>query len=282
MLLNLFILLSLQISWVSPQNNFETCSAKQQEMILSRILSCRPIETVIPLDYPFNDTYSLMKPTHVSVKRCQGSCFSNNCIAKQIINRNVDVLYFPRSSNPDGTISPICSSVIVQDHITCGCGCSITADECTDTGMDIRVYLPGECRCACRDVSKRGNCLKQGNFWNFQTCECMCQNPNSWPICPTGYSFDFNVGACHCVPPAEVASILLEIALVLAFVSGIIILWAVFKYATQARATSRVRVRPNYIATFRNRLFSRMESEDDGEEREELKFFVWLPSVWNR
>eukprot|EP00096_Caligus_rogercresseyi_P005903 TRINITY_DN21966_c0_g1_i1.p1 TRINITY_DN21966_c0_g1~~TRINITY_DN21966_c0_g1_i1.p1 ORF type:complete len:273 (-),score=36.35 TRINITY_DN21966_c0_g1_i1:326-1144(-) len=248
----------------SAEGVFETCSAGQQESILGGIQSCKPIETVVPLEFYPNENYSFVKPKYVSVQRCQGSCFSNNhhsCMATNSKSRDVEVLIYPRSPHSDGTLSPTCSSMSVQDHVACACGCSVTQADCEDEGRGLRTYLPGECRCACRDVSQRSTCLREGHYWNAQTCECMCLNPQAWPICPTGYSFDYGIGACHCAPPAEVASLLLEITLVLALVAGVIILWSVVKTCLAS----------TYIHSFRSRLFSRMESES--EEREELRFF---------
>ena len=55
------------------EDDFETCTRQDHLEIQRQIVGCQPRDTVVPLTLP-NSSYMSVVPSHVTVKRCAGSC----------------------------------------------------------------------------------------------------------------------------------------------------------------------------------------------------------------
>ena len=118
------------------------------------------------------------------VDRCSGSCINSHhtCVPTKTRKVKVPVMLSVRSAAPGPTVTE-CAETEVEEHVECGCGCHMTADQC-ETGRG-QQFLASECRCTCVDSEARDNCLRRGWFWNQDSCTCMCPNM-PYPTCPSG------------------------------------------------------------------------------------------------
>ena len=104
-----------------------------------------------------------------------------------------------------------CSTVSVEVHDSCTCGCKTTSDQCSE----IQRFVPRECKCVCADTVAKRSCRDQGNYWDETSCSCVCLPTEQWPDrCPAGYAFNPSIETCACVSISEVASSVLEILIV--------------------------------------------------------------------
>jgi len=198
---------------------FTQCLSHKIESILTRtatgsVEGCQTRPTVIPLPKPQAE-YSHVIPTHYQVDRCSGSCMNSHhtCVPSTKRTIKVPVMLSLRSAAP-GRTPTVCAETEVEEHLTCVCGCHMTADECSDD----QFFLAEECRCTCGNAEARDSCLARGWFWNQDTCTCMCPNM-PYPTCPSGYAFDLTESCkCKAVSGGGGSSAFIELMVVLASV----------------------------------------------------------------
>ena len=106
----------------------------------------------------------------------------------------MDVLLMPQHSQ--GGVAPNeCAIIPVEEHLSCTCGCKITADHCSE----IQRFESRECKCICADTAAKRTCQTQGNYWDETSCSCLCLPRTQWTDCHSGYAFNPSIGTCACV-----------------------------------------------------------------------------------
>ena len=162
-------------------------------------------------------------PDTVPVERCQGGCSlpAHACHPTQVVEREVEVMLV-LARWPHGEHQVVCSSLQVEDHLDCGCGCEVKPEHCSHR----HYYQESTCRCLCRHTEERAVCIESGRTWDHNTCTCTCPR-YTWTSCSTGYVFDYS-SSCTCVLISALASqgllpalILLTLALVAAVAVGL-------------------------------------------------------------
>ena len=219
--MNTITMLVMMIVMVLPSTNTMECSANQMEYIIAQGSQegCWPRKVIVKVPYE-SDDYQLMAPTHVEVRRCQGSCghFHHSCIPETITKRKIPVI-FTEKTVEQGVTASLCGEVEVEDHERCQCGCPLKEQHCTAA----QVFLPYECRCSCINLGERDSCLDKGWHWDRDTCQCMCPG-RPYPACPSSYVFDYST-TCSCVELQNSAFLELEVVLLvfsLCLVGGIL------------------------------------------------------------
>ena len=192
MLLTIFLLMFLNSIYGMESNQ---CSPNQLQETLSRATKeeCRPRPVIVPVPNP-TDTLQLMAPTHVEVMRCVGSCshFQHSCVPSEVKMKSVP-LVLTEHTIEQGFASSYCGEVEIEEHISCDCGCQLSTMSCSP----YQLFLPYECRCACKNAEERDSCLSQGWHWDRDSCQCMCPG-RPYPMCPSSYMFDY-LYTCSCV-----------------------------------------------------------------------------------
>ena len=228
---------SIQIlAFLSPQGvgGFE-CSAGQQQRILDSVVKCSVSPVMLDLRHliltsnsslgvPVEEVVQVV-PDTVPVERCQGGCSlpAHACHPTQVVEREVEVMLV-LARWPHGEHQVVCSSLQVEDHLDCGCGCEVKPEHCSHR----HYYQESTCRCLCRHTEERAVCIESGRTWDHNTCTCTCPR-YTWTSCSTGYVFDYS-SSCTCVLISALASqgllpalILLTLALV-ALLGGALVL----------------------------------------------------------
>jgi len=198
------------------------CTQAQMVSILGRQAgeaSCQPTATIVPVEVGDGDQL-VLAPSHIEVKRCQGSCplAALSCLPATVKQVPVSALLSPPTFSI-GQAQPVCHTAQVEEHTSCHCGCPIGPEDCPSS--DKHYFLPYECRCACRREEGRASCLARGWLWDSGSCECICPG-RPYPHCPTQYVFDYQA-SCSCVPIHAGAFSQLEVGLVLLAASCLLI-----------------------------------------------------------
>ncbi len=166
---------------------------------------------MVKLPLPADASIDEVIPSHVVVKRCAGVCHQGNVYHQCVpntgsrVDRKVEVLF--RRTDSDGQGSLECSTVSVEEHESCKCGCDVEAVHCKDT--QVRIYVLNECtecttiflsfqvydhhfcKCRCRDSDARAKChaARIRKFWDDANCRCVCRQ-EEYKECSTGFVFD--------------------------------------------------------------------------------------------
>ena len=211
------------------------CSVGQQQRILDSVVKCSTSPVMLDLRHlilasnrslgvPVEEVVQVV-PDTVAVSRCKGGCNlpAHSCHPTQVVERQVEVMLV-LARWPQGEHQVVCSSIQVEDHLACGCGCEVKPDHCSQR----HYYQESTCRCLCRHTEERAVCIESGRTWDHNTCTCTCPR-HTWTSCSTGYVFDYS-SSCSCVLISALASqgllpalILLTLAL-LAFLGGGLVL----------------------------------------------------------
>ena len=219
---------------VEQVGGFE-CSVGQQQRILDSVVECSTSPVMLDLRHlilasnsslgvPVEEVVQVV-PDTVAVSRCKGGCNlpAHSCHPTQVVERQVEVMLV-LARWPHGEHQVVCSSIQVEDHLACGCGCEVKPDHCSQR----HYYQETTCRCLCRHTEERAVCIESGRTWDHNTCTCTCPR-HTWTSCSTGYVFDYS-SSCSCVLISALASqgllpalILLTLAL-MAFLGGGLVL----------------------------------------------------------
>ena len=156
---------------------------------------CRPRKVTVELDtrsaWP---GHALLAPTHSEVSRCVGSCghYFHSCNPTSIGSIKMPVI-MSEITVKEGVTETRCGHIEIEEHLTCGCGCDVTDDTCTED----QTFLQFECRCVCNNHNDRDLCLARGRRWDRDSCTCQCPG-GPYPTCPNGYVYDY-LNTCGCV-----------------------------------------------------------------------------------
>jgi hypothetical protein len=173
------------------------CSGEQMKSIMGAGEGkevCMPRPTVVELP-SLSPDYELVAPTHVSVARCGGSCPHSyfSCVPAETTYKDIPVMITEHSITP-GVVTSLCTTLSMEEHMSCQCGCQATPSDCTT----MQTFVPYECSCACMDKGARAACVAAGWHWDSPTCQCMCPD-RPYPACPSSYVYDY-IDRCACVP----------------------------------------------------------------------------------
>ena len=190
------------------------CSDQAQQSAIMRSyspdISCKPRPVIVPLTPEhlahLPPGHKLVISTHAEVTRCSGSCAHSSylsCVPSKVSTKEVWVSLAPASVSP-GVQEMMCTSVKVEQHEECQCGCHVTSEDCNAH----QVYQPHLCQCSCADQAARAQCRDKGWTWDSSLCQCMCPG-QPYPTCPTGYFYDY-IDTCSCITPHVPGSIFLK------------------------------------------------------------------------
>ena len=196
------------------------CSAIHRNTLLSSVVKCSTGPVMLDLRHlilasnsslgvPVEEVVQVV-PDTVAVSRCKGGCNlpAHSCHPTQVVKRQVEVMLV-LARWPQGEHQVVCSSIQVEDHLACGCGCEVKPEHCSQR----HYYQESTCRCLCRHTEERAVCIESGRTWDHNTCTCTCPR-HTWTSCSTGYVFDYS-SSCSCVLISALASQGLLPALVL-------------------------------------------------------------------
>jgi len=202
------------------------CSNDAMGQIFAEMPTCLPRDTIVKLPLPEDASVDEVIPSHVVVKRCSGVCHEGNvyhqCVPKSGARTNQVFEVLLRKTNADGMSEMACSTVHIESHDSCKCGCDVEAAQCSN----LQNYDHHFCKCRCKESREREQCRLDGarKFWDESNCRCLCKE--RLKECSKGFYYD-SVTTCECVrEPAvnvagtEVIVTLLVIILVLAVVAG--------------------------------------------------------------
>ena len=187
------------------------CGSQHQSSILTSMPACSPrhhlLETRhllpssnITVELGVEEVVQVM-PDVVWVERCGGGCHmpGHRCAPSQVEVRQVEVMVV-MARWPQGEHQVVCTSLQVEEHSSCTCGCRVRPQHCSAT----QTYHPASCSCLCSNLEERATCLREGKTWDQEECRCRCP-AHAWTSCSTGYIFDFS-GSCSCVLISLVSS----------------------------------------------------------------------------
>jgi len=198
------------------------CTSEQMQSIMGAGEGrevCRPRPTIVEVP-SLRQEHQLVAPSHVEVNRCGGSCPHSyfSCVPSEVQYKDVPVILTERSITP-GVVTSLCTSLSVEEHVSCQCGCKVRPEDCSST----QAFVPYECSCACMNKEERAACLAAGWHWDRSICQCMCPG-RPYPACPSSYVFDYQE-KCACVPLQYYAFTELELVFVIllvGFVGGLV------------------------------------------------------------
>ena len=212
------------------------CSATHRNAIFSSVVKCSTSPVMLDLRHlilasnsslgvPVEEVVQVV-PDTVAVSRCKGGCNlpAHSCHPTQVVERQVEVMLV-LARWPQGEHQVVCSSIQVEDHLACGCGCEVKPEHCSQR----HYYQESTCRCLCRHTEERAVCIESGRTWDHNTCTCTCPR-HTWTSCSTGYVFDYS-SSCSCVLISALASqgllpalVLLTLALVVLLGGGLLLI----------------------------------------------------------
>ena len=206
---------------LSALSSVSSCSNSQMQAAwmsnADPVTSCQPRPTIISLSEAASGLgHSLSAPTHVEVARCGGSCPQSHssmlsCVPAKVTSKMVPVMVTPVTVT-SGVQEDVCTSIRVEIHESCKCGCEVTPMDCNPKQVNyilfmirsklsfhvVQVYVPHRCACEC-DHSRKAECVVRGWDWDPRLCQCSCPSHGlPYPACPTGYIFDY-LEECKCV-----------------------------------------------------------------------------------
>ena len=144
------------------------------------------------VELPRPDDVVLYYPMCVRIARCSGCCISSRlkCTPTNITEQSVEVTLLKYNADRKKLIVTGIETYKFEKHEDCGCQCIQQASDCNHH----QIYIPHECRCACRDSSKAAECSADvKKIWQSDQCSCVCKHRSS---CTTGTVF--NEDTCKC------------------------------------------------------------------------------------
>lgn len=154
---------------------------------------CDPRATSVEIP-PSDDPRVIYWPTCTRVERCGGCCGLDLLECAPTSTDTVDVwvmkMYMSGESHDQydwkGNVK-----IPLERHLACECRCRTKASDCKP---GLQYYDSQSCRCLCHNENQASSC--QGSKrWDPNTCGCVCTNLMH---CLTDEVFDFNT--CSCQP----------------------------------------------------------------------------------
>ncbi len=182
-----------RVAPVSYAADNDVCTNDLMESIWGALPNCEPRPEVVALDLPSDDPDVVeVIPSHVVVPRCSGVCHEGNlyhkCVPKSESRARQTFQVMFRKLPTSGSSSGMeCSTVEVETHSSCKCGCDLEASLCSPK----QKYDHHFCKCRCSDGNAKTECHKQRNrkFWDEHSCQCVCR-PEEYRECTTGFIYD--------------------------------------------------------------------------------------------
>jgi len=179
---------------VRTERELTQCQTNHHQSALSlhRKHQCHLVTEVVKLQLPTEGNIIQVTPSHVSVKRCRGSCPANtpvSCKHKEFTLRAVPVMMVVGGFRT-GYLETVCQNLEVREDVSCECGCEVRREDCS---TDLHLYDNNTCSCPCR---ARSDCTARQE-WDLQHCRCFCRE-DTWQPCSTGYLFD-SQESCQCI-----------------------------------------------------------------------------------
>lgn len=158
---------------------------------------CRPIQKVLKLPLPGNNSVTQMMPQFIEVSLCGGGCHNHrtSCVHTAAKMKRVPVILSKCGLSHNGKCHKECTSLEVEEHTACRCDCLAEQEDCRQPGHKFNRQT---CTCECQDQAPAKQCRDQGRMWSSSTCTCTC-SPAMVKACSTGFEFDHN-STCACVP----------------------------------------------------------------------------------
>ncbi len=213
------------------------CTHDHQWAAFEASAECQPRDAVVALEPDSPDVLEVI-PSSAIVPRCAGACHIGASSAHRCVpsiagreTRRFDVIL----RKADDSIA--CSTVDVEAHSACDCGCEPDAAlECNEK-QDYDGHL---CRCRCKDSDARVACLNDAErprTWNEEHCACFCRL-ETLTECSSGFIFDA-IERCECVRETETSMgaatvavlIALSVIALLLFVLVVLLAYQLNKHA---------------------------------------------------
>ena len=124
----------------------EQCSSQVMAQIWQEMPACKPRETLVPLLLPEDDANVVeVIPSHVAVPRCAGVCHVGNlyhhCVPAAGARRaeRFQVMFRTMQNS-----QLECSTVEVEVHDSCKCGCDVEASSCSPKQVSGGFFMAGK------------------------------------------------------------------------------------------------------------------------------------------
>jgi len=171
------------------------CKPEHISQAIQAKVHCTPRDRVVRLPFPNDTSINQMTPSHIEVRRCDGSCHhrKQSCLAVRTRKKRVPVL-LAKCTIHSGRCEKICAQVEVEEHLECGCECKIKRHHCNNR----QTYSKEHCGCQCRDLTEVRACHESGRVWDPSKCMCRCPL-STLQQCSSKFVFDFT-NSCKCIP----------------------------------------------------------------------------------
>ena len=125
-----------------------------------------------------------------------------SCIPTQSGRRNKIIpVWLYQHQSTSGVQTPECSTVTLEEHTECQCGCAKNANSCQSN----QIFRESICSCECTNQAAKYNCYDQpGYIWDEDTCRCLNQRNTIPSVCET-VCIDYNIEYAH---PALIITIM--------------------------------------------------------------------------
>ncbi|XP_066959770.1 uncharacterized protein [Macrobrachium rosenbergii] len=124
-----------------------------------------PTERFVQVPVP--NGFEYIMPSTVKVKRCDGYCWmmKRACLPTEIRMKPVKVQ--ATSMTGDMSMEMECPSLEVEEHVSCGCECMTSEEECSENQeLDER-----SCSCVCKEELRE--MCGGDKMWSTERCLCI-------------------------------------------------------------------------------------------------------------
>ena len=150
------VVLLVAVMTLPGSQTLQQCTSEQQRKILTSTTStCTPHLQQVEVRHLLaasntSEHWGLgqqevvqVVPEVVAVQVCTGACHltGQSCSPAQVEVREVEVMLV-LAQWPQGEHQVVCTTVQVEEHTRCGCGCRLGPQHCSD----LQVYHPSSCR----------------------------------------------------------------------------------------------------------------------------------------
>ncbi|XP_064081678.1 balbiani ring protein 3-like [Macrobrachium nipponense] len=147
----------------------QSCFSRQEKKDLAKMRManrCKdPTERFVHVPVP--DGFEYIMPSTVQVKRCDGYCWMMNraCLPTKIEKKMVKVQATRMA--PNMVTAMECPVVEVDEHVSCGCECMTSKEDCSEN----QEFDDKSCSCMCKE-DLREMCGGD-KMWSSERCLCI-------------------------------------------------------------------------------------------------------------
>lgn len=144
---------------------------------------CQPELVKVPIEVGNLSRPAFIYPTCTRLNRCGGCCSHHllSCLPTHTNTVRKAVIMIDMESGDDSRLE-----MELEEHAACACSCTVQEQHCTD----LQMYVPGECRCVCREQLQ----CPPDKVWDPVTCTCICARTEG--ECTTGLYYSQK--SCRC------------------------------------------------------------------------------------